>query len=373
MLTGYRLMWMTVMFDLPVVEAEERRAATRFRNSLLDLGFQMCQYSVYMRFCTSGTQVETYCNMVEQALPRMRERVTLWLAEEQAHAPNSTLAVQLHAVAMRSYNEMALWRLDSAGPEHDKRQQRALSHPRACSAHLNNTSLMDDLLQVWQWVPLTERAAFLDAEASLLQRWGMARERSAQRPATTVDEAAWQAIDEAARTGAALPLALPPALSWYLFDEVSNAATRRPASIVCTLRQWSLQSQLRASGGVLSDAQWWAHRFARMPDALTWRGRDANAMRGDSKYPELARRLDVEGTVRVAVTLDAQGRVVRTAVVGRDIRAAGIREQLPLAFETLLDEAAVASAAAVKTTKPEPEQLKDGHYTGTITLSFKIQ
>ncbi|WP_310385950.1 CRISPR-associated endonuclease Cas2 [Roseateles sp.] len=69
MLTGYRLMWMTVMFDLPVVEAEERRAATRFRNSLLDLGFQMCQYSVYMRFCTSGTQVETYCNMVEQALP----------------------------------------------------------------------------------------------------------------------------------------------------------------------------------------------------------------------------------------------------------------------------------------------------------------
>lgn len=62
-------MWVTVMFDLPVVEAEERRAATRFRNTLLDLGFQMCQYSVYMRFCTSGTQVETYCDRVEQALP----------------------------------------------------------------------------------------------------------------------------------------------------------------------------------------------------------------------------------------------------------------------------------------------------------------
>jgi CRISPR-associated protein Cas2 len=69
MLTGYRLMWMTVMFDLPVVEAAERRAATQFRNSLLDLGFQMCQYSVYMRFCTSSTQVETYCKAVEQALP----------------------------------------------------------------------------------------------------------------------------------------------------------------------------------------------------------------------------------------------------------------------------------------------------------------
>ena len=69
MLTGYRLMWMVVMFDLPVVEKAERRAATEFRNALLDMGFEMSQFSVYMRFCTSGTQVETYCKRVEQSLP----------------------------------------------------------------------------------------------------------------------------------------------------------------------------------------------------------------------------------------------------------------------------------------------------------------
>ena len=69
MLTGYRLMWMVVMFDLPVVEKAERRAATEFRNALLDMGFEMSQFSVYMRFCTSGTQVETYCKRVEGALP----------------------------------------------------------------------------------------------------------------------------------------------------------------------------------------------------------------------------------------------------------------------------------------------------------------
>ena len=62
-------MWMLVMFDLPVVEPEERRAATNFRNSLLDLGFEMAQFSVYLRFCTSQTQVETYCHRVEAALP----------------------------------------------------------------------------------------------------------------------------------------------------------------------------------------------------------------------------------------------------------------------------------------------------------------
>lgn len=62
-------MWMVVMFDLPVVEKAERRAAVDFRNALLDMGFEMSQFSVYMRFCTSPAQVETYCKRVETALP----------------------------------------------------------------------------------------------------------------------------------------------------------------------------------------------------------------------------------------------------------------------------------------------------------------
>lgn len=57
------------MFDLPVVEKKERKAATDFRNTLLDLGFQMSQFSVTMRFCTSPAQVETYCKRIEHALP----------------------------------------------------------------------------------------------------------------------------------------------------------------------------------------------------------------------------------------------------------------------------------------------------------------
>ncbi|HJW56545.1 MAG TPA: CRISPR-associated endonuclease Cas2 [Burkholderiaceae bacterium] len=62
-------MWIVVMFDLPVVEKAERKAATEFRNALLDLGFEMSQFSVYMRFCTSQTQIDTYCKRVEDALP----------------------------------------------------------------------------------------------------------------------------------------------------------------------------------------------------------------------------------------------------------------------------------------------------------------
>jgi CRISPR-associated protein Cas2 len=69
MLSAYRLMWMMVMFDLPVTTKPERKAATDFRNTLLDLSFEMSQFSVYLRFCTSATQVETLCKRVEAALP----------------------------------------------------------------------------------------------------------------------------------------------------------------------------------------------------------------------------------------------------------------------------------------------------------------
>ena len=69
MLSGYRLMWMLVMFDLPVIEKAERKAAADFRNTLLNLGFEMSQFSVYVRFCTGPAQVDTYCKYVEAALP----------------------------------------------------------------------------------------------------------------------------------------------------------------------------------------------------------------------------------------------------------------------------------------------------------------
>ena len=62
-------MWIVVMFDLPVVEKAERKAATEFRNTLLDMGFEMSQFSVYMRFCTSQSQIDTYCTQVEKSLP----------------------------------------------------------------------------------------------------------------------------------------------------------------------------------------------------------------------------------------------------------------------------------------------------------------
>jgi CRISPR-associated protein Cas2 len=69
MLSAYRLMWVTVMFDLPVVEKADQKAAANFRKTLLDMGFEMAQFSVYMRFCTSQAQSDTYAKRIEAALP----------------------------------------------------------------------------------------------------------------------------------------------------------------------------------------------------------------------------------------------------------------------------------------------------------------
>lgn len=68
-LSGYRIMWVMVLFDLPVLEKTERKAATAFRNFLLDLGFEMAQFSVYVRFTSGKEAVETLTRKVEKALP----------------------------------------------------------------------------------------------------------------------------------------------------------------------------------------------------------------------------------------------------------------------------------------------------------------
>ena len=83
MLSSYRLMWMIVMFDLPVVEKAERKAATDFRKALLDMGFEMSQFSVYLRFCTSPAQLDTYAKMVESALPSGGKVHVLQMTDKQ--------------------------------------------------------------------------------------------------------------------------------------------------------------------------------------------------------------------------------------------------------------------------------------------------
>ena len=83
MLSGYRLMWMVVLFDLPVGTKKERKAATKFRKFLLDQGFEMSQYSVYMRFCAGKEQAEAYTKKVEAAVPVTGKIHIVYITDKQ--------------------------------------------------------------------------------------------------------------------------------------------------------------------------------------------------------------------------------------------------------------------------------------------------
>ena len=69
LLNRYELMWMIVLFDLPVIEKNERKEATKFRNFLLDNGFGMIQYSIYTKLFSGKDSCEKYYKMIKDNLP----------------------------------------------------------------------------------------------------------------------------------------------------------------------------------------------------------------------------------------------------------------------------------------------------------------
>lgn len=82
-LSGYRLMWIFVMFDLPVVTKQQSREATRFREFLLDQGFEMSQFSVYARFCNGRDSYDAHLRKIENHLPEKGEIHILTFTDKQ--------------------------------------------------------------------------------------------------------------------------------------------------------------------------------------------------------------------------------------------------------------------------------------------------
>ena len=68
-LSGYKIMWMMVMFDLPVGTKKERKSAGDFRKHLQNLGFEMAQFSIYYRVMGSKEVAERYMRQIEDKVP----------------------------------------------------------------------------------------------------------------------------------------------------------------------------------------------------------------------------------------------------------------------------------------------------------------
>ena len=81
--SAYRIMWLFVMFDLPVETKTDRKIAANFRKSLLKNGFSMYQYSIYIKHVPSAESADVFTKRVEANRPPKGEIGILKVTDKQ--------------------------------------------------------------------------------------------------------------------------------------------------------------------------------------------------------------------------------------------------------------------------------------------------
>ena len=81
--SGYRCMWVVVMFDLPTDTKKARRDYANFRKRLLADGFSRMQYSVYTRPCASRENADVHVARIERNTPPEGEVRILVITDKQ--------------------------------------------------------------------------------------------------------------------------------------------------------------------------------------------------------------------------------------------------------------------------------------------------
>lgn len=77
------MMWIICMFDIPVRTRKEMRKAMRFRNVLLDEGFVMKQFSVYIKPVKSLSAGQTVTKRLSRFIPDNSSVSFLYITDKQ--------------------------------------------------------------------------------------------------------------------------------------------------------------------------------------------------------------------------------------------------------------------------------------------------
>jgi CRISPR-associated protein Cas2 len=83
LLNAYQIMWVIVFFDLPTDTARDRKRYADFRKMLLQDGYAMFQYSIYVRHCSSRENAEVHVQRVKRGLPEHGHIVVLCITDKQ--------------------------------------------------------------------------------------------------------------------------------------------------------------------------------------------------------------------------------------------------------------------------------------------------
>ena len=79
----YRVMWVLVLFDLPTETRKDRKEAAAFRKHLIEDGFSMFQFSIYIRHCPSFENAEVHIKRVKRILPDKGKVGILCITDKQ--------------------------------------------------------------------------------------------------------------------------------------------------------------------------------------------------------------------------------------------------------------------------------------------------
>lgn len=79
----YSIMKLLCMFDLPVETSTEKSTYRNFRKSLIQEGFTMIQYSIYVRTCPSREYVHRLENRIKKIIPQSGNVRLLTVTEKQ--------------------------------------------------------------------------------------------------------------------------------------------------------------------------------------------------------------------------------------------------------------------------------------------------
>lgn len=81
--SAYRAMWLFVFYDLPTETKKDRHNFQQFRKKLMQDGFAMHQYSVYVRHCASAENADVHEARVRKAVPDRGKISILRITDKQ--------------------------------------------------------------------------------------------------------------------------------------------------------------------------------------------------------------------------------------------------------------------------------------------------
>jgi hypothetical protein len=293
--------------------------------------------------------------IAEEHLARIDKLLPAWVDEERVHQstagkpPSSTYVSW--AVYARMLNELSLWQLEPGDAHYEAATLAALRNGSGVCEVAGDTHFTDFASRILriQAVPAAEREAMLAGERQLLAHWGQLRANPPPWPDPLPQQAAYALLQRGPVDAAHPRLALPPMLAYSVLGKDQDYAALEPTER-CMLQQWWLRESLRQ--GVAPAAALNAFRYGTMLTVVDRIGNawdkpgaaDVKAPAGPPSYPSVAKGFMATGVTTVNVRLDADGKPLDAAVIGRKIVVPGIRGVRPVAFENVFDAATVKYA-----------------------------